>query len=87
MSPASVVGPGSVNIDMAVARLFRIRERMSVMIRAEAFNVANHVNPGDPTGGQGRPGGVDLTLTDGNFGKILTTNDPRIMQVAMKFVF
>jgi hypothetical protein len=57
------------------------------MVRAEAFNVANHVNPGDPTGGQGRPGGVDLTLTDGNFGKILTTNDPRIMQVAMKFVF
>jgi hypothetical protein len=87
MGPASVVGPGGVNIDVALARLFKIRERMSVMIRAEAFNVVNHVNPGDPTGGQGRPGGVDLTLTDGNFGKILTTNDPRIMQVAMKFVF
>jgi hypothetical protein len=87
MGPASVVGPGSVNIDMALARVFKIRERMSLMIRAEAFNVVNHVNPGDPTGGQGRPGGVDLTLTDGNFGKILTTNDPRIMQVALKFVF
>jgi len=87
MSPASVVGPGSVNVDMAVARLFMIRERMSLMIRAEAFNVLNHVNPGDPTGGQGSPGGVDLTLTDGNFGKILTALDPRIMQVAMKFMF
>ena len=87
VSPASVVGPGSFNIDMALARTFRIRETMSLQIRAEAFNIVNHVNPGDPTGGQGLPGGVDVTLTDGNFGKILSSLDPRIMQVAMKFLF
>jgi hypothetical protein len=30
---------------------------------------------------------VDQTLTDANFGKIVSALDPRIMQVAMKFSF
>ena len=76
-----------INVDMAVARLFKIRERMSVMLRAEAFNVANHVNPGDPNAANALASGVDLTLTDTQFGKIVNAADPRIMQVAMKFIF
>jgi len=83
VAPGSVRGPGSVKFDMAVTRAFRIRERQSVEFRAEAFNLSNHVNLGNP----------NLVLSDvANFGRILstakgTTGDPRIMQLALKFVF
>lgn len=60
---------------------------MSLELRGEAFNIANHVNPGDPNNTGTIPGGVDITLTDANFGKIVSALDPRIMQVAKKFVF
>jgi hypothetical protein len=87
MSPGSIQAPGSIGIDMALARVFRIKEKMSLMIRAEAFNLPNHVNPGDPNAGNALSSGVDLTLTDSLFGKIVNAADPRIMQVAMKFNF
>jgi len=76
-NPQSVTGPGSVGIDMALARTFKIKERASLMFRAEAFNLPNHVNPGNPV----------VDLSSNNFGKILSANDPRIMQMALKFIF
>ena len=45
--------------------------------RNRAFNMPNHVNPGNPS----------VTLNDPNFGRILSAADPRIMQLALKFVF
>jgi len=74
---ANVTGPGSIRIDLGLTRTFKVTERQSVEFRAEAFNAPNHVNPGNPS----------TTLTDSNFGRILTAADPRIMQMAMKFVF
>jgi len=62
MGARNVRGPGSINIDMGVTRTFRIREKQSVQFRAEAFNMPNHVNPNNP----------NVTLTDPNFGKILS---------------
>lgn len=62
---------------MGLTRTFRVREGKTLEFRAEAFNVPNHVNPGDP----------NTTLTDSNFGRILSAADPRIMQMALKFVF
>ena len=73
----SVYGPGSIRLDMAVTRTFRIREKQSVEFRAEAFNVPNHMNPGNPT----------ASLNSPNFGRILSAADPRIMQFAVKYVF
>src|SRR5579862_2898137 len=40
----NIVGPGIVRFDMGVTRTFAIRENQSVQFRAEAFNIANHVN-------------------------------------------
>ena len=88
LSPGNIAGPGLFDIDVALSRIFKVKERYSLELRAEAFNILNHVNPGDPTTTTGaRVGGVDTTLTDANFGKILSALDPRILQMAMKFVF
>ena len=46
----SLVGPGLVNTDLAVAKSFPIKESLSVQFRAEAFNLFNHVNLGQPNG-------------------------------------
>jgi Carboxypeptidase regulatory-like domain len=70
-------GPGSIRIDMGVTRKFQVRERQTLEFRAEAFNVPNHVNPGLP----------DTILSNSTFGKILSAGDPRVMQMAFKYVF
>ncbi len=73
----AVRGPAQVNVDASLSRLFAFRERVRLEARGEAFNVINHTNFGNPT----------VTLTSANFGRILTANDPRIFQFAMKLIF
>ena len=77
MGPRNVRGPRSVRIDMGLTRAFQIREKQSVEFRAEAFNIPNLVNLGNPT----------LNLTSATFGQILSATDPRILQLALKYVF
>ena len=60
--------------------LLEIREKQTLEFRAEAFNVLNHVNFLDPTA-------TALTLTSSSFGQIQTANDPRILQLALKYLF
>lgn len=71
------LGPGSIGINMGLTRKFQLRENQTLEFRAEAFNVPNHVNPGTP----------ELTLNSATFGQILSAGDPRIMQMALKYVF
>jgi hypothetical protein len=73
----TIQGPRFVDIDVALSRLFSIRERRQLEFRFEAFNIFNHANFNDPTS----------TLSSSNFGKILGANDPRILQCAVKFHF
>jgi hypothetical protein len=82
----SVLGPGSINIDMGLTRVFRIGEKRSVQFRAEAFNMPNHVNPNNPNAPT-PTSAPTITLTDPNFGRILSAADGRTMQMALKFVF
>ena len=77
MGPSTLLGPGFFGIDLSLTRIVRVREKQSLELRGEAFNVLNHVNPLDPVS----------TLTSSTFGQILAANDPRILQLAMKFVF
>ena len=44
----SYFGPGFANTDLSVAKSFSIREGLRFQLRAEAFNVFNHVNLGQP---------------------------------------
>jgi hypothetical protein len=92
----SLKGPHTVQLNMAVSRTFAIREKQSVQIRAEAFNLPNHVNLATP--GVGGVGGIGrgLALNSPNFGQItsdisgnngLQAGDYRVIQFAMKLIF
>jgi hypothetical protein len=63
---------------VALSRGFRVRENINVELRGEAFNLTNSY----------RAGGVTTARNNtAQFGQILTAQDPRIMQVALKLVF
>ncbi len=53
------VGPGLVNFDLSVSRRFALRERLHLVVRADAYNFLNHANLGNP----------NSFLTDPGFGK------------------
>jgi hypothetical protein len=73
-------GPGILNTDMALLKNFKITENQQVQFRAEAFNVFNHAQFNNPSGE------IDNTGT-GGFGYVTSARDPRIMQVALKYLF
>jgi hypothetical protein len=77
MGRNSIVGPGTWGWDLALSRIFKVRESQQVEFRAEAFNVPNSFRPTDP----------NLNLTGTFFGQIRGSLDPRIMQFALKYIF
>jgi hypothetical protein len=77
MRPNNILGPGSILINMGLTRTFKLRETQNIQFRVESFNVPNHVNPGNPT----------TAINSQTFGRILSAGDPRIMQIALKYVF
>jgi len=89
-------GPGVFQLNVALSRTFAIRERKTIQLRAEAFNLPNHLNPTTPnTSPLSNTTGISATNVS-NFGQItndisgnngLNSGDYRIIQLAMKFVF
>ena len=73
-------GPGINNFDMALAKNTTITEGTKLQFRAEAFNVFNHTQFTNPDG-------LVNDTSEGGFGYVTGANDPRIMQVALKFLF
>jgi hypothetical protein len=88
----ALTGPGLYNLDVSLARAFRIREGMHMTARASAFNVLNHANLGNPA----------TLLTDPNFGiaqfgrqgfgtgfpaQSPLNESPRQLQLSLKFQF
>ena len=84
MGRSNLQGPGSWQLDIALSRTFRVRERERLEFRGEAYNVTNSFRPQDFTLGQS---GSSQALNSNTFGQIRTARDPRIMQFALKFVF
>jgi hypothetical protein len=70
-------GPGLNNFDMALEKNVIITESKTVQLRLEAFNAFNHAQFGGPDG----------NFNSGAFGLVTSANPPRILQVAMKFMF
>jgi hypothetical protein len=91
----NVEGPGFFQVDAALVRDFKVKERYTLELRAEAFNLPNSRRSGisGPNLAAGASG-LNLTLgtggapgTIGAFGTQTNSLDPRILQMAMKFVF
>ena len=91
-------GPRQTNVDFSIIKRFPINESKNVEFRAELFNLFNHVNFANPisnlnavssSGGSIDPNtGQIATGRAGDFGRIISTsNNPRIIQLALKFNF
>jgi len=71
-------GPGAVALDAGVVKHFRFTERHRVDLRGEFFNLPNHANFSNP--------GTNIGSST-SFGRITSAGDPRIIQLALKYVF
>ncbi|HVX56884.1 MAG TPA: hypothetical protein VHA37_04075, partial [Candidatus Saccharimonadales bacterium] len=71
-------GPGRTNVDASLFKDFRVIERLTAQFRAEAFNIFNHPQFGQP----------NATIGNGAVGTITSTvGNPRQLQVALRLVF
>ena len=79
-------GPGATNVDIALAKKFKLRERATLEFRCDAFNVFNHTQFANP----------DTGISSLTFGQITNTANngdpnvgggPRILQVALHLMF
>ncbi len=73
----AAVGPNYVDLDMTLSRDFRLNERCSLRFRAEFFNLLNHPNFDLP----------NSTVAGSGFNTIPTAEDPRQLQLALRFSF
>lgn len=69
----SLYGPGLVNTDLSVSKKFPIKESVSVQFRADAFNLFNHANLGQPNSCVDCNGGGQIT-------SIISTQDGTSMR-------
>jgi hypothetical protein len=68
---------------MGVSKIFSITERYKLQLRGEFFNIFNQVNFLSDEGTVNN----FSTVSNGNFGRLRTAMDPRIGQLALKFIF
>jgi hypothetical protein len=88
-------GPGSTNFDLNLFRDFRLTERVSAQMRAEAFNISNKPhfsNPAanvsnlqtNPDGSVKNLNGYDTITSVNPLGRVI---DPRYFRFGLRFVF
>lgn len=74
----NILGPAFYNWDMSLRKSFKLpRESMKLMFQADAFNVFNRTNWGNP----------GTTVTGGGFGQISASNPPRNLQLGARLNF
>jgi hypothetical protein len=85
---SNVQAPAFWQVDMSLSREFRIREGYTLEFRADAFNLPNSRRAGiSPPSLAAGASGLNLVVGSVGFGTITSSLDPRIMQMALKFVF
>ena len=85
MSTFPIRGPVQNNFENALFKYFHIRERLTLVFRAEAYNTFNHT----------QFSGVDTTITynasgvntRASTGNLTSARDPRVMQFALRLQF
>ena len=88
MKRSNVPGPDFWQFDLSLSRTFSITERQKVQLRGEAFNLTNSFRAGvAPPSLAAGGSGVITTFGSANFGQITSALDPRVIQLAAKYVF
>lgn len=70
-------GPRISNTDLSFFKVFHIREKDELQLRAEFFNAFNQVRLGNPT----------TAMNNANFGRILSAGAPRLVQFGLHYAF
>jgi hypothetical protein len=73
-------GPGAINFDLVLRRLFRFTDTRILEFSLETFNTLNHTQFFGPVAVNGD---IDSAL----FGHVVNAAPPRLMQAALKFSF
>jgi hypothetical protein len=84
--------PGRWNLDTGLFKNFAVNERAGFQFRAEAFNVFNHtqwsaINNGISCYGGSNNSAGDASCLDQSFLHPSGAHNPRILQLALKFIF
>jgi hypothetical protein len=69
---ASFFGPGQNNFDLAVQRIFPVKERLQFKLRVDMFNAFNHPQFSN----------LNTTITSPAFGSVTSDLGPRVMDVS-----
>jgi hypothetical protein len=87
-------GPRQANVDFSIIKRFPWTERKNIEFRAEFFNLLNQVNLANPISNLSAipsSGGIidpatGRIINPGDFGRLISTsNNPRLIQFALKF--
>jgi len=93
---ATSCGPKQVNFDFSIIKRFALRESKNIELRAEFFNLFNHINFANPISNFNAVPSSNISPTTGqiinnnpgDFGRInSTSNNPRLIQFVMKLNF
>src|SRR5947207_1913424 len=85
----SIVGPRFWGLDMALSRNFQTREKQSLQIRVDAFNVTNSFVPSVPSTANPISNAVPafVNVSNNMFGQILAAQPTRKLQFALMYAF
>ena len=89
MGASNVLGPHYFQFDVSLVREFRVRERATLQVRAEGFNVLNNTRFNAlNVSNLNAASTTNVTLSaPAIFGTITGAQDPRILQLALKVIF
>jgi hypothetical protein len=73
----TIIGPGSLVMNLAMSKNFPLRDSMGLEVRAEAANVLNHPNFS----------GIDTTVNSPTFGQVISVGSMRKMTLSMHYRF
>jgi hypothetical protein len=76
--PGAVRLPGFWRTDLSLFKNLKFTERFGGQFRLETFNIFNHVNPVCCS---------SFATSNANFNKVVTTRDPRYIELALKLNF
>jgi hypothetical protein len=92
-----MTGPGINNWDLSLQKTFKVKERLQMQFRADAFNAFNHTQFSGINATANYSSLTSTTITNpylngssvniNGFGTVSGTRDPRIMQLMLRAQF